>query len=75
MARMVAFLGSIPKVSILRTAFSVTTMASSTTIPIARTIPNNDNVLMLNPKSPMTANVPMSETGMVAAGIRVALQS
>ena len=34
--------------SILRSTFSTTTMASSTTIPMARTKPNNDKVLIDN---------------------------
>src|ERR1051326_1920315 len=53
----------------LRSTFLTTTIASSTTIPMARTSPNNDRELMLNPNASMTANVPTSETGTAASGM------
>jgi hypothetical protein len=49
-------------------------MASSTTWPIARTSPNNDNVLMEKPNTGNRANVPRSETGTARSGISVARQ-
>ena len=58
-----------------RWVFSTTTMASSTTMPIARTRPKRVSVLIENPKALMTANVPTSETGMVRVGISVVRQS
>ena len=50
-------------------------MASSTTMPMASTSPNNVNRLREKPRGSMTARVPISDTGMVTAGIRVARQS
>src|SRR6266545_6042885 len=50
-------------------------MASSTTMPIASTRPKSVSVLMENPKTLSTANVPTSDTGMVSVGISVARQS
>ena len=61
--------------SIFLTAFSTTIIASSTTIPIAKTNPKSDNVFILTPKAAITANVPISDTGIAIVGIRVALQS
>ena len=50
-------------------------MASSTTNPVARVMPNKVSVLMENPSSRTNRNVPTSETGMVAAGMIVLCQS
>ena len=61
--------------SIWRCTPSTTTIASSTTKPIARTRPNIDSVLMEKPNSGNSANVPTSETGTASIGIRVARQS
>ena len=55
--------------------FSMTTMASSTTSPVASVIPNRVRVLMENPSSLTKAKVPISETGMVTAGMIVLRQS
>ena len=55
--------------SILRSTFSTTTIASSTTIPMANTKPNNDKVLIETPNHCITANVPMSEIGTAISGI------
>ena len=55
--------------------FSTTTIASSTTMPIASTRPNSVSVLIEKPNALMTANVPTSETGMVSVGISVVRQS
>ena len=61
--------------SISRATFSTTTIASSTTSPIASTRPNRVTVFVVSPSAFMNANVPMSETGIVTAGIKVARQS
>ena len=39
--------------AMFRSTFSTTTMASSTTMPIASTSPNSDNALMLKPNASM----------------------
>ena len=57
-----------------RSMFSMTTMASSTTMPVARTMPNRVRVLIEKSKSLMKAKVPMSDTGMVMAGMMVLRQ-
>ena len=49
--------------------FSITTMASSTTMPVASTMPKSVRVLIEKPNSLMKAKVPISETGIVIAGI------
>ena len=61
--------------SMFRATFSTTTIASSTTMPIASTIPNSDSVFREKPSADMTAKVPISETGIVTAGISVARKS
>ena len=48
--------------------FSVTTIPSSTTSPVASTIPSRVNTLMENPKMYITKNVAMSEIGMSMIG-------
>src|SRR5208283_1658023 len=58
-----------------RSMFSMTTMASSTTRPVASVMPNRVSVLMEKPSSLTKAKVPMSETGMVTAGMMVERQS
>src|SRR5207244_5346736 len=45
-------------------------MASSTTIPIARTMPKSERLLIENPKPFIAANVPISETGIAMRGMR-----
>ncbi len=72
-ARTVASRGDIPCSMWCSTA-STTTIASSTTRPTARTRPKSDSVLMENPSSGKTANVPMSDTGTAAIGMIVARQ-
>ena len=49
-------------------------MASSTTMPIASTRPNSDSVLNEMPTAAITANVPISETGMARIGMIAARQ-
>src|ERR1700757_4399639 len=73
MALRVASLGSIP-CSMLCSTASTTTMASSTTIPIASTKPNNDRLLSENPNAAITAKVPTNDTGTATIGMRVARQ-
>ena len=51
---------------------STTTMASSTTIPIARTSASSEIVLAEKPSANMTANVPTRATGTAMIGIKVA---
>src|SRR5256885_16861342 len=68
MAWRVASIGESPS-AMLRSTFSTTTIASSTTIPIARTNPNKESALMLNPSASITANVPTRETGTAASGM------
>ena len=57
-----------------RSTFSITTIASSTTMPVASTMPNSVSVLIEKPKSLTNANVPMSDTGIVIAGMIVLRQ-
>ncbi|MCY1415875.1 hypothetical protein D9M71_313710 [compost metagenome] len=49
--------------------FSSTTMASSTTRPVARISAINDRLLRENPHRYMTAKVPTSDTGTARVGI------
>ena len=49
-------------------------MASSTTMPMASTKPNSDSVLIENPASSSTANVPTIDTGTAASGMMDARQ-
>ncbi len=72
-ARYVASRGLRPR-SIQRSTFSTTTIASSTTMPIASTIPNSDKLFSENPNSFMNANVPMSDTGIASSGTSDARQ-
>ncbi len=60
--------------SIQRSTFSTTTMASSTTMPMASTSPHREILLRLNPKAAMTAKVPTNETGTATSGISAARQ-
>src|SRR5579872_317757 len=50
-------------------------MASSTTRPVARVIPNSVSELIEKPNILINAKVPINDTGMVTAGIIVARQS
>ena len=61
--------------SMLCAAPSTTTMASSTTMPIASTIANKVDRLMVNPSAAIAANAPMMVTGTVVAGTSIARQS
>ena len=55
--------------SMLRSTFSTTTMASSTTMPIASTRPNRVSVLIEKPSRYSTANVPTIDTGTAISGM------
>ena len=52
--------------------FSSTTMASSTTSPIASTMASSVSVLMEKPNRYMRAQAPTSDTGMVTMGMMLA---
>ncbi len=60
--------------SMFRSTFSTTTMASSTTTPMASTRPNRVSVLRPKPSRCMAAKVPISETGTAISGITEARQ-
>ena len=68
MATLVASSGDSPS-AMCRSTFSTTTIASSTTMPIASTSPNSDSVLIENPNASSTANVPMIDTGTATSGM------
>src|SRR5262249_52498219 len=70
-----ALCGSVIPSTMCRSTFSITTMASSTTSPVASVIPNKVSVLIENPSSCTKMNVPISDTGIVIAGINVVRQS
>ena len=72
-ARMVASLGANP-FSMYRSTASTTTMASSTTSPMARTRPKSERVLIEKPSTGKKMKVPISETGTAMSGMRVARQ-
>jgi hypothetical protein len=74
MALMAASLGGSPSSDMMRSTFSRTTIASSTTMPIASTMPNKVRVLMEKPSRYIPAKVPIRETGTAAMGITVARQ-
>ena len=61
--------------SMLCAAPSTTTMASSTTMPIASTIANSVEKLTVKPIAAIAAKAPMMVTGTVVAGMSIARQS
>ncbi len=73
MAAIEASFGDMPS-SIWCSTASTTTIASSTTRPMASTSPSSDSVLMEKPSAGKTTNVPMSETGTASNGMSVARQ-
>src|SRR6266571_404695 len=73
MARLAASTGDKPN-AMLRSTFSTTTIASSTTMPMASTRPNKDRLLIEKPNASITANVPTSDTGTAASGMIEARQ-
>jgi hypothetical protein len=60
--------------SMLRSTFSTTTMASSTTMPIASTRPNRLSVLIEKPSRYSAAKVPTTDTGTASSGMIEARQ-
>src|SRR5260221_405456 len=70
-----ALCGSVMPSAMCRSTFSITTIASSTTSPVASVMPNSVNVLMENPNALIKINVPTNDTGMVIAGMNVLRQS
>ena len=60
--------------SMWRSTFSTTTMASSTTMPMASTSPNSERVLMEKPNASRTAKVPTIDTGTATSGMIEARQ-
>ena len=68
MAFLVASSGVSP-LAMCRSTFSTTTMASSTTMPMASTRPNSDSVLIEKPSACSTANVPITDTGTATSGM------
>ena len=58
--------------SMWRDTFSRTTMASSTTKPVATISAMSERLFRLNPSMYMAANVPISEIGIATAGMSVA---
>ncbi len=73
-AAMLAWRGLLPR-SMCWTVPSTTTMASSTTMPMASTTAKSVSRLMVKPIADMAAKEPMIVTGTVVAGTRVARQS
>src|SRR5262249_53374702 len=71
--RWAASTGDMPS-RMLRSTFSTTTIASSTTMPTASTRPNRDRLLSEMPKAARIANVPTSDTGIAMTGMMVARQ-
>jgi len=54
--------------------FSISTMASSTRMPVTRVMPSSDTVFSENPSICMTMNVGMIDSGSATAVIIVARQ-
>ncbi len=60
--------------SMFRSTFSTTTIASSTTMPMASTSPNSESVLIEKPNISRMAKVPTIETGTATSGMTDARQ-
>ncbi|MNE65425.1 hypothetical protein D3C80_1609030 [compost metagenome] len=69
---LVASFGGRPSSAMTRSTFSTTTMASSTSRPIANTMPNIVRVFIEKPNAARMANVPSNTTGTAIVGISVA---
>ena len=74
MARTVAWRAGTCNSAIFACTASTTTMALSTTMPMASTIANSVKVLMENPSIDKKAKVPTMDTGTANSGIREARQ-
>ncbi|MNZ72262.1 hypothetical protein D3C78_906370 [compost metagenome] len=72
MARLAASLAFILWTCMLRSTFSITTMASSTTIPMASTMPNRVSMFTEKPMAAIPMKVPTIDTGTASTGISVA---
>jgi len=70
---MAASIGDIPSSTFLK-IFSVTTIPSSTTNPVARTIANNVRTFMENPNIHIIKNVAIRETGISINGLNAIAQ-
>src|SRR5690606_14426232 len=75
MAFLEAVLAEVAPSSSLACTASTTTMASSTTIPMAKIMAKRVNILMEYPKSCRKKKVPTMATGTAMAGIRVDFKS
>ena len=73
-ASMAAKWGRMPCSCTFPAISSTTTMASSTTIPVARVSPNRVRLLMEKPKILIKAKVPIREMGITMVGTKVARQ-
>ena len=71
MALRVASSGERPSSLMMRSTFSTTTIASSTTIPITSTMANMVSTLIENPIASSVAKVPKSATGTTRVGMMV----
>ena len=71
MALRVASSGDRPSSLMMRSTFSTTMMASSTTIPITSTMPNMVSTLIEKPSASSVANVPSSAIGTTMVGMMV----
>ncbi len=67
----VASFGDSPSSSMMRSTFSITTIASSTTMPITSTMPNSVSWLIVNPVIHMPRNPPISATGITSRAMIV----
>ena len=67
----VASSGGRPSSLMMRSTFSTTTMASSTTIPITSTMPNMVSTLIENPSASSVPSEPSSATGTTMVGMIV----
>ncbi len=68
----VASLAGSPSSLMMRSTFSTTTIASSTRMPMASTMPNIVSTLMENPNAIIRPQVPNKATGTTSVGISVA---
>jgi len=69
-ARSAATAGGTRSSAMMRSTFSITTIASSTTMPIASTRPNSVSRLTENPSTCIPKKAPMTDTGTATTGIR-----
>ena len=67
----VASSGGKPSSLMMRSTFSTTTIASSTTMPITKTMPNIVSTLIEKPSASSIENVPRSATGTTMVGMIV----